>query len=180
MKKIFVSLTAMLILLPLAFAGSTTIGTDKNIYTQGEIVKFTLYNNNTSSIEMDFKPSIVDNNTGKCIWGCIWIAVYNPIIIPPGGNYSWTWDQKDENGKLALGTYKGNLGEYHSNNFEIVVNGTILSYYRGLGVYPDKVETSDLLKAAHDWINNTAPPGFSMPITVVQLTALADEWKSNN
>lgn len=178
MKKLFESLIAILLLLSLAFASSTTMETDKKTYAQGEIIKFTLYNNNPSPIEMDFKPSIIDNNTGKCIWGCIWIAVYNPITVPPGGNYSWTWDQKDENGKLTLGIYKGRLGEYYSNDFEIVATGTILSYYRGLGIYPDKVETSDLLKASNDWINNISPPGFSVPITTVQLLSLIDEWRN--
>ena len=51
-------------------------------------------------------------------------------------------------------------------------NGTIsldiLSYYSSLGSNPDVLETSDLLKAADDWIR--------FLITKQQLLALADEW----
>jgi S-layer protein (TIGR01567 family) len=52
----------------------------------------------------------------------------------------------------------------------------ILSYYRGLGNNPTKVETTDLLIAADNWSSNIAPPGFTSPITTQQLLSLADEW----
>jgi hypothetical protein len=58
-------------------------------------------------------------------------------------------------------------------------NPDILSYYRELGVYPDIVETSDLLKAADDWRNNIISQGFSVSITTNQLLTLADEWRSS-
>jgi hypothetical protein len=59
------------------------------------------------------------------------------------------------------------------------VNGDILVYYRGLDVYPDIVETSDLLKAADDWRDGIVPPGFSVGIATDQLLTLADEWRSS-
>lgn len=135
MKKIFGASIAILLLVSLAAADNVTIDTDKKIYNQGEIVQFTLYNKNSGPAEMDFKWSILDNNTGNCIWGCFWTAEYNPIIVPPGGNYSWTWDQKDENGIVGPGLYKGTLGGYYSNVFEITtihqdkpkINSVILS-----------------------------------------------------
>lgn len=178
MKKIFGSFVAILLLLSLVAAGSITIETDKKIYNQSEIVQFTMYNNNPSPVEMDFKPSVL-NNTGQCVWGCFWIAVYNPIKILPGENYSWTWDQKGENGNVSPGIYNGRLGGYYSNQFRIIVTDAILAYYRGLGQDPNVVETNDLLKAIDDWRNGTYPPGFSVPITTNQLLALADEWRNS-
>jgi hypothetical protein len=59
---------------------------------------------------------------------------------------------------------------------ESAISSDILSYYRSLGSNPNTVETTDLLKAADDWSSDTAPPGFSAPITTVQLLALADKW----
>ncbi len=63
------------------------------------------------------------------------------------------------------------------DNTIYVVQGDILAYYRGLNVYPNIVETVDLLRAADDWIGNIVPPGFSVPITTQQLLTLADEWR---
>ena len=57
--------------------------------------------------------------------------------------------------------------------------GDMLAYYRGLGQYPDIVETNDLLKAADDWRNNVIPPGFSVLIATDQLLVLADEWRAS-
>jgi hypothetical protein len=58
-------------------------------------------------------------------------------------------------------------------------NNDIVAYYRGLGQYPNTVETSDLLKAADDWRNNIIPSGFSVSIATSQLLTLADEWRSS-
>ena len=179
MKKVFIPLVVMLLLVPLVAADNVTIDTDKKIYNQGENVTFTMYNNNSSSVVMDFKWSILNNSTGQCIYGCIRAAVYDPITIPPGGNYSWTWDQEGENGKVGSGTYKGRLGNYYSNEFEIIANVSILTYYRGLGQYPNIVETADLLKAADDWTSSVIPPGFSVSITTAQLLTLAYEWRNS-
>lgn len=178
MKKVFELFVATLLLLSIVAAGNVAIETDKKTYNQGETVQFTIYNNNNSTIEMDFKPSVL-NNTGSCVWACIWIAVYNPITVIPGGNYSWIWDQKVENGEAGPGIYKGRLGEFYSNEFEIIETDTMLTYYRGLGQDPNIVETNDLLKAADDWRNNIIPQGFSEGITTNQLLILADEWRNS-
>lgn len=179
MKKIFGSFIGILLLVSIASAGNVTIDTDKKIYNQGEIVQFTIYNNNSTSLEIDFKPSVL-NNTGKCIWGCYWAAVYDPITIISGGNYSWTWDQRSENGNASPGYYKGVLGGYYSNEFEITMVGQdkILTYYRGLGKDPSIVETSDLLQAADDWRYGIIPDGFYVSITTSQLLILSDEWRN--
>jgi hypothetical protein len=58
-------------------------------------------------------------------------------------------------------------------------NGDILSYYRGLGIYPNIVETNGLLKAADDWRNDAIPPGFSTSVATAQLLTLADEWRNS-
>jgi hypothetical protein len=58
----------------------------------------------------------------------------------------------------------------------ITYTNSILSYYRGLGNDPTKVETTDLLKAADDWSNNRIVDGFTNLITTQQLLSLADEW----
>lgn len=179
MRKIFGSFIGILLLVSMASAGNITIDTDKKIYEQGEIVQFTLYNNGSISLEIDFKPSIL-NDTGKCIWGCYWAAVYNPITIISGENYSWTWDQRSENGNATSGYYKGVLGGYYSNDFEIITisQDKLLTYYRELGQFPDIVETSDLLKAADDWRDGIVPHGFYLSITTNQLLILLDEWRN--
>ena len=122
MKKVFGILLAILMLVSLATAADAyvTMKTDKRIYNQGEIVQFTMYNYNSYPVEIDFKPSVLDS-TGKCIWGCIWSMVYDPIIIQPGGSYSWTWDQTGENGQVDTGRYQGYLNGYYSNMFRIVL-----------------------------------------------------------
>jgi len=55
-------------------------------------------------------------------------------------------------------------------------DGDILAYYRGLGLNPDVMETTDLLKAIRDWADGTIPPDFSQAITTVQLLQLIGEW----
>ncbi len=178
MKKVLGSFVAILLLSHFAIADSVTIETDKKIYNQSELINFTMYNNNLDNIDIDFKPSIL-NNTGKCIWGCIWAAIYDPITIAPGGNYSWTWNQKGENGNVAPGIYKGILEGYYSNNFEIVDNGKMFTYYRELGQDHNIMETNDLLKAADDWRSDIVAPGFSFVITTGQLLTAADEWRNS-
>jgi hypothetical protein len=179
MKKIFGPLIVILLLVSLASADNVTIETDKKIYNQGEIVNFTMYNKNSVPIEMDFKWSILDNNTGNCVSTCIWSAIYSPITIPPGGNYSWAWNQKSENGKMGPGYYRSVLNRHYSNVFEIKGVEMILAHYRELGQYPNIVETGDLLKALDDWKNNNVLPGFSESISTGQLLILAEEWRNS-
>ena len=52
----------------------------------------------------------------------------------------------------------------------------ILAYYRRLGSDPDRVETTDLIKAMDDSSSKTAPSGFARPITIPELSALINEW----
>lgn len=134
MKKVFGILLAIFILISLTSAAEAyvTMKTDKRIYNQGETVQFTMYNYNSYPIEIDFKPSILDN-TGNCIWGCVYAMVYDPITIPSRGSYSWTWDQTGENGQVGTGRYQGYLGEYYSNKFKINGNSqdsaiTVIGY----------------------------------------------------
>lgn len=81
-----------------------------------------------------------------------------------------------------IGTYYIN-GTITTQNGEIkVVKGNntitldIFAYYRRLGSDPEKLETSDLLRAMDDWRNGTAPPGFARQITTHELTDLVNEW----
>jgi hypothetical protein len=181
MRTMLGSFVAMLLLLSLAAADNVTdnvtIETNKTIYDIGEVVQFTMYNSGIDPIEIDFKPSVLDNNTGKCILGCVWAAFYNPITVSNSQNYSWTWDQKGENGQVDAGTYKAMLGGYYSNEFKIVYPDTILTYYRGLGQNASIIETRDLMKAFYDWKSGTIPPGFSVSITIDQLLTLVHEWE---
>jgi hypothetical protein len=88
--------------------------------------------------------------------------------MPTTGNYTVNMtsgiDVKDQD-----------FGNFHDQ----IINDGIVAYYRGLGQYPNIVETNDLLKAAEDWIGNIVPPGFSVSITTVQLLAIADEWRNS-
>ena len=64
-------------------------------------------------------------------------------------------------------------------DIQILKKEDILLYYRGLGKFPNIVETGDLLKASDDWRNNTVPPGYNISITTAQLLTLAEEWKNS-
>jgi len=81
----------------------------------------------------------------------------------------------------SLGTYYIN-GTISNSSGIVAVGGNniitldILTYYRKLGSDPDRVETTDLLKAMDDWRTGTAPAGFANPITLPELSALIDEW----
>jgi len=81
----------------------------------------------------------------------------------------------------SLGTYYIN-GTISNSSGIVAVGGNniitldILTYYRKLGSDPDRVETTDLLKAMDDWRTGTAPAGFANPITSLELSALIDEW----
>lgn len=71
----------------------------------------------------------------------------------------------------------GNITYSNTIQKEWISSGDILAYYIGLNLYPDVVETADLLKAADDWRDNIVPPGFSVSLTTPQLLTLADEWR---
>jgi len=60
----------------------------------------------------------------------------------------------------------------------VTVKLDILDYYRCLDGNCDEVSTQELLKAAYDWMNEIAPPGFTEPLTTIQLLQLASEWAS--
>ena len=60
----------------------------------------------------------------------------------------------------------------------VTVKLDILDYYRCLYGNCDEVSTQELLKAAYDWMNEIAPPGFTEPLTTMQLLQLASEWAS--
>ena len=52
----------------------------------------------------------------------------------------------------------------------------ISAYYRRLGSDPGRVETRDVLKAMDDLRSKTPPAGFSRPITILEVSALINEW----
>lgn len=76
-------------------------------------------------------------------------------------------------------TTKGIVTSVTGDHIVSVIKGDILAYYRGLGMFHDIVETSDLLKAADNWRKNIIPPGFSRSITTIELMKLADEWRNS-
>jgi len=54
--------------------------------------------------------------------------------------------------------------------------GDILAYYRALTGLPLVADLADVVAAANDWLGGVIPPGFTAPITIAQLTQLANEW----
>lgn len=87
----------------------------------------------------------------------------------PVGKTTIIWMVTDWNGTTAQGTQLVTI----TSQTDIEV------YYRNLGLYPNILETNDLLKAADDWRNNIVAPGFSVSITTGQLLALANEWRNS-
>lgn len=110
----------LLVAIPNAEA-SVTYKTSKYIYYQNEQVNFILKNNNPYSIEVDVRWPSVYKYTGQCVYGCgIHIMNYEPTTIPAWGSYSWTWNQKDDNGyTVPTDYYKGQLEGYQTSLFRI-------------------------------------------------------------
>ena len=98
--------------------------TDKDIYTQGEQVIFTLINNGTDVIDLpNLAPWWVDNaTTGERIFSPIAAQVITQL--DPGKSESWVWDQNDSEGRqVQPGTYRGgissSIGVNYTKEFEI-------------------------------------------------------------
>lgn len=125
------------------------------------------------------KDTTFDNKFGKGVYTNVWM--YNSVnnSMDSSGNLSYT----SADPKLIARTRQSM--NYTINLMADVIytmlspNVDILSYYRGLGQYPNIVETTDLLKAADDWRNDAIPPGFSVSIATGQLLTLADEWRNS-
>ncbi|MCX9027073.1 MAG: ammonia-forming cytochrome c nitrite reductase subunit c552 [Candidatus Methanoperedens sp.] len=107
---------------------------DKNTYIQGEIVTFTLTNNGIGIINLqNSAPWWVENaRTGEKVFSPIALAVITPL--EPGQSISWSWDQKDDQGKqIPTGTYRGGINSSIGNsytqefgiNLPVPPNGTI-------------------------------------------------------
>jgi hypothetical protein len=109
---------------------------------------------------------------------------YTGSYIPSPGTENvrinlWLYDPSNI---LGIPPSDGKEAELIIKKFEFVSpvsNTDILVYYRGLGMSPGAVDTTDLLKAADDWRDNIIPSGFSVSITTVQLLTLADEWRNS-
>jgi hypothetical protein len=92
------------------------------------------------------------------------------------------WDVITAPKDATIGTYYINGTISNSSGLIANVGGNnaitldILAYYRGLGNDPDRVETTDLLKAMDDWRSKKVPTGFAHPITILELSALINEW----
>ncbi|MCK5660517.1 MAG: hypothetical protein KAH86_04095, partial [Methanosarcinales archaeon] len=115
--------------------------------------------------------SVFNSNTNEWVWfsidaGVTKIVKYR-VTMPsnaPGGSQYISGSIANSNGMIAIVSGENSI------------SSDILSYYRGLGDDPNKVETSDLLQASEDWKRGVILPGFDIPITTQQLLMLADEW----
>lgn len=106
----------------------------------------------------------------------------------------WVWLNVSSGATKTL-TYKltspedADIGTYYINGTITTQNGEIkivegkntitldiFAYYRRLGSDPEKLETSDLLRAMDDWRSGTVPTGFTRQITTRELTDLVNEW----
>lgn len=110
------------------------------------------------------------NTTNEWVWS----------NVTPGNTRTVIYSITAPAGALP-GTYNV-TGTITSSNVMVTVAGgniivfNILAHYRNLGIDPDKVETTDLLKAMDDWNHGTAPSGFAYPITKMELNELINEW----
>ncbi|VVB86071.1 Uncharacterised protein [uncultured archaeon] len=112
-----------------------------------------------------------DVNTGEWDWSIIETGIIKTII------YRVTMPANASPGSYYInGNISNQSGVIASVAGDDTISYDIFAYYRGIGNDPCVVETTDLLKAADDWSKDTAPPGFSAPITTQQLLTLADEW----
>ena len=73
----------------------------------------------------------------------------------------------------TISTSSGMISIVDGNN---MITFDISAYYRRLGSNPGRVETRDVLKAMDDLRSKTSPAGFSRPITILEVSALINEW----
>ena len=85
----------------------------------------------------------------------------------PDGEYTYMVYAND--------TYN-NQGASEKRTVTVQALADILDYYRCLYGDCEHVSTGELLTAANDWSNGIVPPGFTEPITTMQLMQLAMEW----
>ncbi len=99
--------------------------TDKNTYTHGELVTFTIINDGTATIYLsNSAPWWVENaKTGERVFTPAALDVITPL--DPGQSKSWNWNQDNDEGKqVPPGTYRGGIrssvGENYTQEFEIL------------------------------------------------------------
>lgn len=101
--------------------------------------------------------------------------------VTPGATIIVIYQLTNSSG-ANIGTYyiNGTIGNPDGIIADVSGNNTIIlginEYYRRLGSDPDRLETTDLLKAMDDWRRGKVPVGFAHPITIKELSALIDEW----
>jgi Carboxypeptidase regulatory-like domain len=117
------------------------------------------------------------NSTNEWIWSNVTPGITKTVIYaitaPTDatiGTYYINGTIKNSSGIIAV------VGGNNIITLELMPELDILAYYRGLGSDPDRVETTDLLKAMDDRRSKTVPAGFANPITNQELSVLINEW----
>jgi hypothetical protein len=163
---------------------------EKESLSQGESTNITISINSNIIQALALKESIpagwnltrisddadgFKNSTNEWVWSNVTPGITKTVI------YTITVPTD-----AAIGTFFINGTISNSSGVIAVVGGNnniitldILAHYRRLGSDPDRVETTDLLKAMDDWRSKTAPAGFVRPITILELSALINEWASS-
>jgi hypothetical protein len=114
---------------------------------------------------------IFKNGTNEWIWSNVTPGITKTVI------YSITAPTDATPGTYYInGTMSNSSGVIAFVDGNNMITFDILAHYRRLGKDPDRVETTDLLKAMEDWRSKTAPAGFINPITNQELLALINEW----
>lgn len=82
----------------------------------------------------------------------------------------------------SIGDYSINGSIVNSTGMVTTVGGSntvsisIIGYYKKLGDNPNKIDTSDVLKAIEDWRGAVTPDGLTRSITGEELAAMLDAW----
>ena len=139
---------------------SPAASTVKN--TVGEKRTFSITTNQTANLVWSLNSALVQTNSG------VTQGNYINASASPG-----TWIVTS-----IVSNANGGAIQYWVWVVEPIPTSTlnILAYYRGLGDDPDRVESSDILKATNDWINKTVPSGFAESITYQELLTLIYQW----
>jgi len=107
----------------------------------------------------------------------------------------WAWKSMETNTTVTYtltAPVNISIGTYQIEGTVIDVNGIlanvdgdksvkidILEFYRRLGNDPYVVETTDLLRAFYDFINNIVPQGFNQPLSSDEVDELVNEWRNS-
>ncbi|NIQ04728.1 MAG: S8 family peptidase, partial [Candidatus Korarchaeota archaeon] len=150
-----------------------TVGIEKTTYRQGELVRFWIYNNRNTTVQLAAKPLPfqIERHTEDG-WERVFRPVLRPVFVdlPPGGNKSGGWDQRTSEGTQAPpDRYRVRLSCYTNS-------GPPVLFYLSFRI----IELSASLRSLQSFQLTTASSGQIIPWGIELINARNAEQEVNN